>query len=169
LVSGKPRKPPRVNPKVKQAILYLIDMEHPRLEDAAKSVGMTTKNLREQLRFPHVVRYLQEERRARLEAACASNPEALLKIRDTTENAMAAVQAAKALEQMRIEESQAGGSSTGARQVPGVVIIVEDHRLPEVERPTIEVKSLPIPIEPELPSGLGRVERGIYGPPGGEP
>jgi hypothetical protein len=181
LVSGKPRKPPRVSAKVKEAILFLIGMEHPRLEDAAKAAGITTYALRQQLQFPHVVAFLREERRARIEAACASNPEALLKLRDSTENTMAAVQAAKALEAMRAEETQAGGSGITGRQVPGVVIIVTDSNPnPAVEpsgvNPVVTIEQqpqpaerepriLPIPVEPERPSGPGPVERSIYGAP----
>jgi hypothetical protein len=165
IAPGAPTKPPRISKKIKAAIGHLITMEHPRLEDAAKAAGMTTYQLREALKRVEVVRHLQAERLARIESACASNPEALLKIRDTTENAMAAVQAAKALEAMRVEENATGRGIGAEHRTPGVVIVISDSPSPRVERRTIEIVPQPEP-EPEPEAepvqDAGQVVRGIY-------
>jgi hypothetical protein len=53
--------------------------------------------LREALNKPHVRKWIMDEKRLQLEAINAGNPEALRRLRDTSENAMAAVGAIKTL------------------------------------------------------------------------
>jgi hypothetical protein len=57
--------------------------------------------LREALNKPHVRKWIMDEKRLQLEAINAGNPEALRRLRDTSENAMAAVGAIKTLGAMK--------------------------------------------------------------------
>ena len=71
------------------------------LQAAAVAVGLGTRQLRGALATPHVKKWILEERRLLLESINASNPEALRRIRDTSDNAMAQVASIKTLEAMK--------------------------------------------------------------------
>jgi hypothetical protein len=63
-----------------------------------------------------------DERRAQLEAINAGNPEALRRLRDTTENAMAAVGAIKTLEAMKEVVDPSPGRAGMIQHAPGLVV-----------------------------------------------
>ena len=84
-------KNPEVPTKVKAAWQILQDDPKQTLQTAALAVGMSTYKLREALNKPHVRKWVLDERRLQLDAINAGNPEALRRLRDTSENAMAAV------------------------------------------------------------------------------
>ena len=94
-------KAPQVPAKVKAAWQLIQDSPTMTLQAAAAAVGLGTRQLRGALAAPHVKKWILEERRLLLESINASNPEALRRIRDTSENAMAAVGAIKTLEAMK--------------------------------------------------------------------
>jgi hypothetical protein len=59
-----------------------------------------------------------------LDAICASNPEGVKRIRDTSANDMAAVGAIKTLEAMRVDVVTETGGKPGASQ-PGLQIVID--------------------------------------------
>jgi hypothetical protein len=75
---------------------------------------------------PHVLRWMLQEKQARLEAASAGNIGALLSVRDYGDNAMAKVHAAKTIETMldATSERTGIGRSTTPQRVPGLQIVI---------------------------------------------
>jgi hypothetical protein len=106
-------KNPVVPAKVKLAFEIISNDAKATLESAAAGAGLSTYRLRRLLKLPQVRAWIAEERRAQLDAICASNPESLKRIRDTSANDMAAVGAIKTLEDAgrcrRGDGRQAGG------------------------------------------------------------
>jgi hypothetical protein len=87
---------------------------------------MPTNRLRDQLKLPHVRRYVTQERGAFIDALCAGNPAALKEIRDTSKNATARVAAVRQAEIMK-QDADNPASSAGAGQhfTPGLVVIIQ--------------------------------------------
>src|ERR1700694_1388275 len=95
------KRPPCVPAKVKAAIGVLFEQSNYDLDAAAKAAGLTTSRLREEMKKAHVQKYMWSEKRALLEAICASNPRALATVRDREGgNEMAKVAAIKTAEIM---------------------------------------------------------------------
>jgi hypothetical protein len=114
-------KNPQVPVKVREAFRLLQTDPAMTLQIAAAAVGLGTRQLRGALATPHVKKWILEERRILLESINASNPEALRRIRDTNENAMAAVGAIKTLEAMKelVDPSVRTGVAVAA---PGLIV-----------------------------------------------
>jgi hypothetical protein len=114
-------KNPQVPAKVKAAWQILQDDPAMTLQLAAAAVGLGTRQLRGALAAPHVKKWILEERRLLLETINAGNPEALRRIRDRTENDMAAVNAVKTLEGLKelVDPRVKAGATTHA---PGLVV-----------------------------------------------
>jgi hypothetical protein len=114
-------KNPVVPQKVREAFRLMQDDPAMTLQIAAAAVKMNTYKLREALQKPHVRSWIANERRLQLDAICAANPEALRRLRDTSENAMAAVGAIKTLEAMKeiVDPSVRAG---GTMPAPGLVV-----------------------------------------------
>jgi hypothetical protein len=112
---------PTVPAKVREAFRLLQDDPGMTLQLAAAAVKMDTYKLRSAFMKPHVRSWIANERRLQLDAICAANPEALRRLRDTTENAMAAVGAIKTLEAMKelVDPSVRAGVTTAA---PGLIV-----------------------------------------------
>jgi hypothetical protein len=85
---------------VREAFRLMQDDPQQTLKTAAAAVGLNAYKLREALNRTHVRKWTLDERRLQLDAINAGNPEALRRLRDTTENAMATVGAIKTLEAM---------------------------------------------------------------------
>jgi hypothetical protein len=107
--------------KVQAAWRLMQDDPTQTLQTAAAAVGMGTRQLRGALAAPHVKKWLLEERRLLLESINASNPEALRRIRDSSDNSMAQVSAIKTLEALKelVEPSARVGMPQHA---PGLVV-----------------------------------------------
>jgi hypothetical protein len=114
-------KNPVVPAKVQAAWRLMQDDPAQTLQTAAAGVGLNAYKLREALNRPHVRKWVFDERRAQLDAINAGNPEALRRLRDTSENAMAAVGAIKTLEAMKeiVDPSVRAG---GTMPAPGLVV-----------------------------------------------
>jgi len=84
-----------IYPSIKTAVAILLSQSRYDLQQAAIGAGLTTEKLREYLARPAVRTYLRNERRTQLEALCASNANALARVRDEGENAMAVVNAVR--------------------------------------------------------------------------
>jgi hypothetical protein len=114
-------KNPVVPVKVKAAFEMISNDPKATLQSAAEAAGLTTVRLRRLLKLPQVRKWIAEERRLQLDAICAANPESLRRLRDTTENAMAAVGAIKTLEAMKelVDPSVRAGVTTAA---PGLIV-----------------------------------------------
>jgi hypothetical protein len=142
------RREPIVPLKVREAIEILLEQTVQDFPAAAKAVGLSTYQLRRELKKPHVLRYQRAEKQAKLEEVCLNNPKALAEIRDKGENAMAKVAAVRQSEAMR---QAAAEESAGPRQsLPGLVVIIESRdgtvqRIapPIPAHPMIEVEPLP--------------------------
>jgi hypothetical protein len=87
--------------------------------DAAKAAGMTDHGLREAMNKPHVRAYYSQGLEILRTSERAKNIFALAKVRDSSDNGMAVVSAAKALEQLADVAPAVG---TGPHDRPGVVI-----------------------------------------------
>jgi hypothetical protein len=93
-----------------------------------------------------------DERRLQLDAINAGNPESLRRLRDTSENAMAAVGAIKTLEAMKeiVDPSPQAGT---IRHAPGLVVqiintagqVTETIAPPPMPAPMIDVAPEPSP------------------------
>jgi hypothetical protein len=114
-------KNPQVPVKVQAAWRLMQDDPKQTLQTAAAAVGLNAYKLREALNRPHVRRWVLDERRLQLESINAGNPEALRRLRDTSENAMAAVGAIKTLEAMKelVEPSARAGTHMHS---PGLIV-----------------------------------------------
>jgi hypothetical protein len=125
-------KNPVVPAKVQEAWRLMQDDPKQTLQTAAAAVGLNAYKLREALNRPHVRKWVLDERRLQLDAINAGNPEALRRLRDTSENAMAAVGAIKTLEAMKelVDPSVQAGRTGHA---PGLVVQIcySDGRPPE--------------------------------------
>src|SRR3974390_1844108 len=88
-------------PSDRIAVAILLAQDKYDLAAAAAGAGLTLPKLREYLSRPSVRSYMRNERRTQLEALCASNANALARIRDEGENAMAVVNAVRQAETMR--------------------------------------------------------------------
>jgi hypothetical protein len=117
---------PIVPEKVKAAVDFLFSTPGADLQAAAKHVGLPTFKLRYAMTQPHVLRWMLTEKQARLEAASAGNISALLSVRDDRTNAMAAVHAAKTLEQMleATSERTGIGRAVQPQRLPGLQIVL---------------------------------------------
>jgi hypothetical protein len=127
-------KNPVVPQKVREAFRLLQDDPKQTLLTAAAAVGLNAYKLREFLNRPHVRRWVLDERRAQLDAINAGNPEALRRLRDTTENAMAAVGAIKTLEAMKELVDPTPGRAGVIQHAPGLVVQIINGASGEVER-----------------------------------
>jgi hypothetical protein len=101
--------------------------------------------------FALSLRWLWQEKQARLEAASAGNIGALLSVRDYGDNAMARVHAAKTIEQMLDNRSERTGISHSAQQQrrPGLqIVIVQNDGTKEVVAgppPALLIESTTVP------------------------
>ena len=118
----KKKSEPKIPEKIKTAIRILIDQPALDLEAAAKAIGFSTYRLRGELKKGHIRRYFWHEKRAALDAICAGNPMAMKRIRDSSGNDMASVQAAKALEAMRSGVDDESRSGVASATTPGLTI-----------------------------------------------
>jgi hypothetical protein len=117
-------KNPVVPAQVQAAWRLMQDDPQQTLQTAAAAVGLNAYKLREALNRPHVRKWIMDEKRLQLEAINAGNPEALRRLRDTSENAMAAVGAIKTLEAMKeiVDPSvRAGGTMPAPRLIVQIV------------------------------------------------
>jgi hypothetical protein len=120
------KREPIVPAKVKAAVDYMFATPGATLQSAAAHVGMVPRMLRFQMTQPHVLRWMLQEKQARLEAASAGNIGALLSVRDYGDNAMAKVHAAKTLETMldAVSERTGIGRAVQQQRVPGLQIVI---------------------------------------------
>jgi hypothetical protein len=120
------KREPIVPEKVKAAYEYMLTTPGATLQTAAQHVGWITRKLRFQMTQPHVLRWMLQEKQARLEAASAGNIGALLSVRDYGDNAMARVHACKTIETMLDNTSERTGIGRQVQQqrVPGLQIVI---------------------------------------------
>jgi hypothetical protein len=120
------KREPVVPEKVKAAYEYMLSTPGATLQTAAAHVGWITRKLRFQMSQPHCIRWMLQEKHARLEAASAGNIAALLSVRDYGDNAMAKVHAAKTLETMLDTVSERTGINRAIQQQrqPGLQIVI---------------------------------------------
>jgi hypothetical protein len=118
------KRTPIVPPKIKVA--YEAMLNGATLQDAAKLAGLQTRWLRYQMSLPHVLAWALAEKQAKLELASTGNVEALVGIRDHGNNAMAAVHAAKVIEQMldAVSERTGIGRQVQQQRQPGLQIVI---------------------------------------------
>lgn len=112
-------KPLQVTGRLRKAISAMVWQALKRA-DAATFAGMTDHSVREALRRPHVMAYYRSECEVLRKSTLARNIQTLEEVRDQPRNAMARVQAVKALEQLGDNEPEAR-----ARQsLPGMTVVV---------------------------------------------
>jgi hypothetical protein len=124
-----------------------------RRADAAKAAGMTDHGLREAFKKPHVRAYYNVGLEILRTSERARNISALAKVRDASENDMAKVSAAKALEQLAEPNGPGGAGGGRARagymidlgETPGVVINI----IPPPPEPAIDPSTKTIDVTPQ--------------------
>jgi hypothetical protein len=109
-----------VSGKLKVA-LDLMLYEAASRADSAERAGLKDHSLRAAMRKPHVAAYYRQGLEVLRMSERPKNIFALAKIRDKSENGMAVVAAAKALEQLSEEEAQRRPAS-GSITMPGLTI-----------------------------------------------
>lgn len=114
-----------VSGKLKTAIDLML-FEGSRRPEAALAAGMTDHGLREAFKKPHVKRYYLAGLEVLRTSERARNISALAKVRDESENSMAIVSAAKALEQLA-EPNGPGGAGGGRSGGAGWLIDLSDE------------------------------------------
>jgi hypothetical protein len=97
-----------------------------RRPEAATAAGMSDHGLREALKKPHVKAYYNSGLEVLRTSERARNISALAQVRDDSENDMARVSAAKALEQLA-EPNGPGGPGGGRGARAGWVITLDDE------------------------------------------
>src|ERR1700739_599685 len=124
--SHEMRRPRSIPNKVKEACMAMIygppgDAEPVPVDfiAAAKLFSMRPNILRKWLHKPAVVQFIRRERSAFRVSICAANEFALRKVRDTSENGMAVIGAARTLEDLHEHEVV---QTRGTQQTPGIVI-----------------------------------------------
>jgi hypothetical protein len=111
--------PGKVTGKLKAALDAMV-WDGLKRDDAAAKAGLSIHGLREALRRPHVRHHYLAQLEVLRTSARARNIHVLEEIRDDSGNAMARVQAVKALEQLDNEQQ----GSAAARTSPGFAIVV---------------------------------------------
>jgi hypothetical protein len=110
-------------------------------DKAALQAGLTVRSMRLAMERPHVLRYLRDNREVFRVAACSSNILKLVELRDSSPNAMARVQAIKALEGIEDESTRTAGRQT----VPGLVVVIQQSTPPPTPQHIVEATALPSP------------------------
>jgi hypothetical protein len=113
-----------VYPKARHAIAILLSQDKYDLPAAAAGAGLTLPKLKEFLNRPSVRTYFREQRRVQIETLCASNANALARIRDEAENSMSVVAAVRQAETMRARIIEEDGPTGMARPTAGLVIVI---------------------------------------------
>jgi len=141
-----------VSGKLKVALDEML-FKGSRRAEAAEAAGMTDHGLREAFKKPHVKRYYNAGLEVLRTSERARNIAALARVRDSSENGVAVVTAAKALEQLAEPNGPGGpggGRGGGGRagymidlsdeQKPGLVIYIQPPRqIPTDDAKTIDV------------------------------
>jgi hypothetical protein len=139
--------------KVKVAIAYLLEVKDD-LRLAAEHAGISLLELRRYMGKPQCRRYSLEQRQLALEKFCLGSPLALTRVRDTSENGIAIVNAVKAGEMLRVGAVQEGVASE--KRQPGLQIVIvgpggEQH-IAHQPMPMLDVTpapaAVPLPVIP---------------------
>jgi len=124
--SDKPRRRPGITPRMRQALENSIwgdaaGVFYPDAIAAGRALGLTARAVRNAMLQPDVKRFMAEQRAAQYSAARTGNVPALVDVRDNSDNAMARVNAVKAIEQIGDEDER---EHRGRPTVPGIVLIL---------------------------------------------
>src|SRR5262249_3285076 len=112
---------------VKDAFEYILATPGATLQSAAAHVGIVPRMLRHKMQRPESLRWMLQEKQARLEVASAGNISALLAVRDRPEgNEMAKGHAAKAIGQLLdlTSERPGIGRAVQPQRGPGLQIVI---------------------------------------------
>jgi hypothetical protein len=146
-VTEAKHRAPAVHAGARRLIEIMLTEPGLAFADAAGKAGLTVRSARVYLGRPHVIAHYRAEKRRLVEELALANPQALAQIRDTAENTMSRVQAARSLEQMRVEAVQESGGEH--RQRPGLQIVIH---MPGGEQRIVsgpQQPALPLQIEGE--------------------
>ena len=118
-ISLKRRTPdPKITARVAAAIELMVE-QGLQFDQAAKTVGLHVRAMRKALDKPHVLKYMKERKYVFRESISAANIFTLADVRDNSGNAIARVQAVKALEQ--IGDADPVGTK---QQPPGFALVI---------------------------------------------
>jgi hypothetical protein len=107
--------------KVKVAIAYLLEVKDD-LRLAAEHAQISLLELRRYMGKPQCRRYSLEMRQIALERFCMGSPLALTRVRDTSENGIAIVNAVKAGELLRVGALH--DEASARQRLPGLQIVI---------------------------------------------
>lgn len=158
--SHEPKRPTRLPARVKAAILLMVYGDPARPDQpidfvaAAKACGVQVDHMRRWLHRPEAASMLRRERAAYRLALCAGNENALARIRDQSENAMAVCKSVQLLDQADRDEMLR--PSTRPRQEAGLVILIQGAMpSPSPTGPIVDVT----PAKPRAEPGADREPR----------
>jgi uncharacterized protein YecA (UPF0149 family) len=129
--------------KVRAAIAYLIEEKND-LKAAADHAGIHIHELRRSLGQGHIQRYARDQKRIAIEAFCLGSPAALAKVRDTSENGIAIVNAVKAGEMLR--DGALHEEASSQKRIPGLQIVIVTDGKSEIAyapQPMIDIAPAP--------------------------
>jgi hypothetical protein len=137
------KREPIVPQRVRDAVDHMYATPGATLQSTAQHIGLTTRKLRYYLGLPHVLRWLLQDKQARLEVASAGNLPALLSVRDHGDNAMARVHASKTIETMLDNTSERTGIGRQVQETrrPGLQIVIVERAA--AAAPLIEATPVP--------------------------
>lgn len=133
---GNPNKP-HIRPRLRRAIEAMV-WQAAKRADAASIAGMTDHSLRAALKRPHVSALLLHEMMVLRTSERPRNIQALVSVRDNSENDMARVNAAKTLEAL---SDEATDRARGTVVLPGLTIQIV-NAVPSSPNEVIEAKPL---------------------------
>jgi len=138
------KRPHPIAPKVREAVRLMV---YGRLDDsdskplsfieAARIAGVAPDHMRRYLDRPDVRALLFRERRAFRAAICAGNEGALADVRDKCANAMARVQAVRALQELNEADGPPDARSAAG---PGITINIVNAKPREAPPDTIDAR-----------------------------
>jgi len=140
-------QPPAIPAKFKVAVRIMLAQPKEDIDAAAAASGLEPYMLRRYLGRAECRQYLREQKKIEVDAAPAGNPAALKDVRDNSTNAMARVNATRALELMQQEmDAPKHGSLQSPDNAPGITIVIQQRTPAATDPPTIDVT--PEPPEP---------------------
>jgi hypothetical protein len=138
--------------KVKVAIAYLLEVKDD-LAAAALHAQISLLELRRYMGKPQCRRYSLEQRQLALEKFCLGSPLALTRVRDTSENGIAIVNAVKAGELLRV--GAVHDEAAAQRRGPGLQIVIigpGGEKQVAYQPPQPMLDAMPVEAEPAIPS-----------------
>lgn len=132
----RPSKPRRVSGRLKAALDAIV-YEALEMDEAAKRVGMTTRNIRQAMQRPWVIAYIRQARALLVHELAAGNPRHLQTMRSSSPNGMVRLGAARVIEEIAGGGVNRGTTvNVGVNVAAGYILDLSERPRPEPSPPT---------------------------------